>query len=272
MKLRTYNDLHLDHYSSVGKLWYPPELPDDKDTILILAGDLWIGTRFIEYAGHSWISNVAPRFKQVLIVLGNHDYWPCNQDLTILRGAEKCNSMLQDFDIQNVKVLDCDTYQDPDHPDILFVGATLWTDMKKSDPLTMHNMSQFMAYDGKIAYETGEGGAWSRFTSEKWIRTHNRHRDYIKLITEQNPDKKIVVITHHLPLETLGDPRYIGNCDNYYYYSDLSNIILDNKNIMLWLYGHSHFQKDTMMVHCRFINNAVGYISEMMEGQRLVKH
>lgn len=131
-------------------MWYPPELPDDKDTILILAGDIWIGTKFIWNGTDSWISNIAPNFKQVLIVLGNHDYWAIQGgNLTIKDGAKKCNILLEQMCLFNVKVLDCDTFADGDY---LFVGCTLWTDMDKEGPLAMYNMSRFMAYDGRIRY------------------------------------------------------------------------------------------------------------------------
>jgi len=271
----------VDHYVAAGLdangipiMWYPPVLPDEKETILILAGDLWIGTKFIQYAGQSWIGLVAPRFKQVLIVLGNHCYWP-QGDLTILHGAEKCNNMLKDIGLYNVKVLDMDTYADGEY---LFVGCTLWTDMNQTEPLAMYSMPQFMAYDGKIAYETGPNGAWSRFTSEKWVQTHYKHRDYIKHVAAQNRDKKLIVITHHLPLMHLGDPEYQGNMSNAYYMSDLSNLILDNENIIMWFYGHTHHASDTIFPPyaesdgCRMINNCVGYASQHFEQLGLVKH
>lgn len=276
-KLRIYSDIHLDHYGNRGVdphdgrpiMWYPPALPDDLDTTLILAGDLWVGTRFIEFGGASWISHVAKQFKEVFIVLGNHDYWPGNHSLNIVGGGDKCNAMLVDRGILNVTVLDMGCAV---RDDVIFIGATLWTDMAHCDPLTMHRMDSYMAYDGKIAYSTGEGGAWSRFTSEKWIQTFYRHRDYIKMMLELNRDKKAVIITHHLPLLTLGDPMYAGDFGNPYYMSDLSDLILDNENIALWCYGHTHHQKDTMMVHARLINNCVGYQGQHMEQQGLVSH
>lgn len=286
VKIREYSDFHLDWYFANGvpfdattgkmKCWFPPEMPDDKETILILAGDLWIGIKFIEYLGFSWISQVAPRFKQVLIVLGNHDYWPCKNDLTIKAGADKCNKLLQDMCLFNVKVLDMDTYVDGEY---LFVGATLWTDMNKGEPLAMHNMSNFMAYDGKIAYDTGTNGAWSRFTSDKWVQTHMKHRDYIKHVAAQNRDKQLIVITHHVPLMHLGDPIYQGNSSNAYYMSDLSDLILDNDNIKIWFFGHTHHASQTVFPPyaeegdgCRMINNCVGYQGEHLEQLGLVKH
>lgn len=270
MKIRVYSDIHLqlDHYDGSNVQWYPPALPNDKETTLILAGDIWIGSKFIFHGSDSWIGNVAQHFKQVLIVLGNHCYWPMG-DLTIKNGGNTCNAMLQDMCLFNVHVLDCDTFQ---NGDVLFVGATLWTDMNKYDPLTMHRMSTDMNYDGKIAYETGPNGLWSRFTSDRWIKEHRRHRDYIKHVVEQNRDKKVIVITHHIPLLTLGDPNYLGDARNGYYHSDLSDLILDNENIKLWAYGHTHHQNDVTLEHCRLINNCVGYSSEHMEQQNLVKH
>jgi len=249
--------------------WYPPELPDDKETTLILAGDLWVGTRFIEFAGYSWIGDVAPRFKQVLIVLGNHDYWPGNKALTILKGGDTCNAMLQEHGLDNVKVLDMDNHVDGD---VMFVGATLWTDMNKCDPLTMHNMSNCMAYDGKISFNNGKDGAWERFTSQKWVDTHRNHKQYIEMMAKNNPDKKIVVITHHQPLEMMGDPLYKGHEANAYYYSDLSELILDNTNIAAWICGHSHIGFDEQFEHCRLLMNAVGYSSEHREQKGEVKH
>lgn len=272
VELRIYSDTHLDHYDSLAALWRPPVIGNEKEQILCLCGDLWVGTRFIEFGGYSWIGEMAERFKYVLVVLGNHCYWPAKHGLTILEGANKCNAMLQDRGLTNVKVLDCDTFTDPDEPDVLFVGATLWTDMKKGDPLVMEDMTQFMRYDGDIAYETGPNGHFLRFTSQRWVATHHKHKQYIKLIAEQNKDKKIAVLTHHVPLETLIDPRYHGDESNFYYASDLSDLILDNPQIKLWGFGHTHFCQDTMFSGCRFINNSVGYAQEYKEIKKLVKH
>lgn len=277
MKLRVFSDIHLDHFDGrfnaiTGKpvLWYPKPLPDDKETTLILAGDLWIGTRFIEFAGYSWIQDIANQFKEVFIVLGNHDYWPGNHSLTIVGGGDKCNGMLQDCGLFNVHVLNMDTIIRDDY---LFVGCTLWTDMKRGDPLIMYNMPQFMRYDGKIGYEhftNGEG--FTRFSSQKWVDTHAKHRDYIKHVAHHNPDKKIVVITHHIPLTHLGDPSYINDESSYYYFSDLNDLILDNPNIVGWFFGHSHVGQDEIIGNTRLYSNPVGYVGEHREQYNLVKH
>ena len=249
-------------------MWQPEILPDEKETILILAGDLWLGTKFIEYGNFSWIEIMSERFKEVLIVLGNHDYWP-QGGLTIENAAYRCNCLLVDRGLNNVIVLDRDSFE---IDDILFVGCTLWTDMNKCDPLTMYNMPLHMAYDGKITYETGPNGYYKKFTSQKWISTFYLHRDYLKLIVEKNKDKKIVVITHHIPVTHIYDPMYENDPSNGYYMSDLSDFILDNPHIKLWCYGHTHFTSDEILGSTRLYNNSVGYQGEHKEQQKLVKH
>ena len=278
MKIRVYSDLHLDWFFADGisfnpvtrqmNIWRPPELPDDKDTVLVLAGDLWVGSKWIKWADYSWIKEVAPRFKEVIVVLGNHDYWP-QGGLTIRAAGDKLNAMLQDHGVFNVHVLDMSTKE---IDGVLFVGATLWTDMDKGDPSVMYMMPRYMRYDGSISYETGPDGKWIRFTSEKWVSTHKGHRDYIKHVLAQNQDKKVVVVTHHVPLLTLGDPLYLSKDSNAYYMSDLSDIIMDNDNLKLWAYGHTHYQKVSELAGTKLVNNSVGYTSEHHEQEGNVKH
>lgn len=283
MKIRQYSDTHIEHYlrdfhttrlvspedPPREPFWYPPPLPDDKETTLLLAGDIGCGTNWIETGDYCWIAKVSAQFKQVLIVLGNHDYWPFGDKLTIEKGGEKCNALLQDMGFYNVKVLDMDTYSDGD---FLVVGATLWTDMFKASPYAMMNMKNCMAYDGKILHATGPDGYFERFTSERWILTHDKHKSYIRHVVENNPDKKIVVLTHHVPIPSLIDPHYAGDPSNAYYVSDLSEFVLDNPNIIYWGSGHVHFQSVNKIGECTFVNNCVGYPGEHHEQQNNVKH
>jgi Icc-related predicted phosphoesterase len=294
MLLRQYSDLHLDSYwipghhngtffepAHWGELWYPPFRADDKETTLLLTGDIWIGSHFIFSNGTSWIQGVAKRFKQVLIVLGNHDYWACKEYLTIKDGAKKCNDRLAQMGIFNVKVLDCDTYQDEN---VLFVGCTLWTDLNKQEPLTVFNLPGYMRdADMTAIYEEGNvdkmwpseiphASGFSRFTPERWLETHDRHKAYLKLIFEQNRDKEIIVLTHHVPLLTLSNPAFPPTFVSGYYASDLSELILDNHHVKYWFHGHSHFQHETTLGETMIINNCVGYKNQNFERLGLVKH
>lgn len=266
MKLRIYSDIHLDCYDA-KTMWYPKPLPNDNRTTLVIAGDLWTGTKFIEYGEESWVSVVASRFKYVVIVLGNHDYWPCSNKLTITDGVDKCNAMLADRYLHNVFILDATAVT---LDEITFIGATLWTDMNKHNPLAMCSMDNYMAYDGKIAYKTHNG--FQRFSSEKWVGTHSFQKKRMADLLVKHADDKCVIVTHHLPLHQMGDPFYKGDFANAYYMSDMSDFILDNLNINLWCCGHSHNPNDFMFEHARMYMNPVGYQSEGFEVQGIVKH
>lgn len=255
MNIRYYSDMHLDFYRGPKDMWFPPVLPDDKNTTLLLSGDVWRGTDFIHKNDYSWISLIAQRFKQVLIVLGNHDYWPCDQSISIVRGGEICNSLLIDSGFYNVKVLDCDTYLDED---VLFVGATLWTDLSQEDPFVVMNMPNYMMPDSEIAYDD----SGQLFSSEKWLQTHYRHKDYLRHVVEQNKDKVVVIMTHHVPLIELGDPNFEGHQSNGYFMNDLSTFVMDNDNIKMWVSGHVHVPSISTLNQCCFLNNAVGYPGE----------
>jgi hypothetical protein len=133
------------------------------------------------------------------------------------------------------------------------------------------DLRNVMFQDGNIAYDI-QGKFFERFTADKWCDTHKKHRQYIDHVARNNQDKKIFVITHHLPLEHVGDPYYKGDTANAYYASDLSDVILDNANITHWCFGHSHFQREEFFEQCLMINNAVGYKNEGNEIYKNVIH
>ncbi len=281
MKIRIYSDLHLDWFATskidtmkkvaftegkelIDLFWTPPHLDTDKDTVLILAGDIWEGIKPVLWGDFSYLGSIASRFKYILCIPGNHDYW----DESVKTLVSKANRMLQEQGINNVKYMDRDCIQ---IDDVLFVGCTLWTDMNKCDPFAVFDMPRIMRPDSKIIHQFHEQYV-DRLTSQKWIEEHYNSVDYIKLMCELNRDKKIVVITHHAPLNHLIDPYYEGDMSNAYYTSDLSDLILDNENIKLWAYGHIHYQRDLMFDHCRIINNCVGYRSQKFDEYERVKH
>ena len=87
--IRIFSDIHLDfdYYGIKGKnisfdkIWRPTKLSTDKETILILAGDLWHSHKIFSFMGKSWLKGISQRYGLVLVVLGNHDFWNGNLPL-----------------------------------------------------------------------------------------------------------------------------------------------------------------------------------------------
>ena len=116
MKLRIVSDIHLEFEE-----YFIEEHPDDKDTTLILAGDIGVGTE----VPFDFIQNYAGQFKNIVYVLGNHEFYH--------NVVEDVRAFWANHNIKNLTVLD-DAEAIIDG--VRFTGGTLWTDMNHNDWFT----------------------------------------------------------------------------------------------------------------------------------------
>lgn len=237
MKIRIASDIHWEFDHRGGKeFWTPSELPDDKETVLILAGDLWWGNLSIKV-----IRTFNERFKKVLVVLGNHDYW--HQDKSI-------NMVLLDYwkgleHLDNVELLD----KDPVIVDgVTFIGCTLWTDFNFGNPKVMADSANVMVADySNIKHFNPQ--IWEMENAANFLMIH-------EAVKKADP---VVVVTHHSPSSMSVHSRFKGSPDNYYFHSDYDEYIMDNPNIKLWVHGHMHNFSDYMIRQTRVVANPKGY-------------
>src|ERR1017187_5268713 len=202
-------------------LWFPKPMPDDGETTLVLAGDLGtsttvFGLQFEDGKEYSWVEDVASRFKDVVVVFGNHDHW--NDHFTTL--APKCKAIVEKLGLTNVHVLEKDTWVSPDG--VTFIGATLWTDMKGEDPLVVKDATLIMRAD--FTYQR------SPWTPKLWVSENRKAFQYIKQVVERT-DAPIVVVTHFTPTHQAAQGRYRGDSANDYYHNRYEEFILDNPQI-----------------------------------------
>lgn len=195
------------------------------------------------------------KYDRVLYVAGNHEHYDgkFNQTHDLLR---EC---LADT---NVEVLERDTV---DIGGTLFVGATLWSDT--SDPMVEMIVKESMndyhsirvkEYWGNESTQVNYRRLHPRDTTYNFIKS----RDYIETVAKNNPDKDIVVMTHHAPSHLSVDPMFLADKHkemNRAYYSDLDQLILDRENIKFWCHGHTHSNHDYMIGQCRVLCNPRGY-------------
>lgn len=239
--IRPYNDLHNEF-----DVYNIPVLPNESQTVLSLAGDIYDRKHLME-----WIRPLAVRFRAVVFVLGNHDYWKGDVD----RLPIAITHWLRDNNITNVHLLRDSRVE---IGNTIFIGGTGWTDFNKKDPLTMISYKPFNDFR-KIRCHN---------YARRWDPTeaYRRHQDFksgIRSIMSKAEtfDKRVVVLSHHAPHQMSLDPRYAQDrVDNGYYASDLSDLILDYPNIVLWHHGHVHCKKDYMIGQCRIICNPRGYL------------
>ena len=251
MKIAVCSDLHLEF----GGI----ELKNTDADVLILSGDICVASKmekFMEFFEH-----VNSEFPVTLMIMGNHEHY----DGDFAKSADIIRNHLKPYG--NIHFLDKECFE---IDGVTFIGGTLWTDMNKEDPLTMHSMSGMMndyrlvKNSSRMVSFKDEDGKFhereSSFCPEDSVEDHRKMLGYIQSVIEGKHDQKFVVVGHHAPSKLSTHPRYKHEAMmNGAYSSDLSEYIMDHPQIKLWTHGHTHEDFDYMLGSTRIVCNPRGY-------------
>jgi Icc-related predicted phosphoesterase len=256
MKIRYMSDLHLEfeRYSKrdgtiINKDSYfvvPPQ-DDDADTILILAGDVAIIERPHTYM--HFLETVGKQFKEVLYVMGNHEFY-CHG--VFQTAIDKLKTNLENV---NIRVLQDDSVIIDGHK---FFGATLWTNFNKGNPLTMYQAAQYMS-DYKQIVDRDPTNNFSKLKTSTIYAAHLNTVAKLEAFLANNTGA--IVITHHLPSYKSVNEQYHGDYSNYFYYSDLDELMAIYKP-KLWFHGHTHRSCEYTFFDTTVCCNPRGYLGE----------
>lgn len=253
-KFRITSDLHLDHYAVYSEkthLSYREtshakilkQTVDDANQTLIIAGDI-ATQKYLNDEKIALIRVLSDRFKNVLIVLGNHDFWSeleYSEVLKFYRNAFK--------DLKNVSILENDTII---IDDVYIFGATYWTNFYESETQRIN------ARIGMMDYRLMPGNQTPDFIYNK----NKESYEALHRFCYDNRDKKRLIITHHIPCDRQIAQEYMrspvnGAFSNGYYEPDFSDVFFDPD---LWISGHIHNSTDYMVGEkTRIITNPYGY-------------
>lgn len=226
-RLQYLSDVHLEIKNKIPKI-------NKVGDYLALLGD--IGNPYNKNY-KNFISQAADKFEKVFVISGNHEYW---NNINMKNTDCQIDKVCMNF--PNVYFLNNTFFHDKD---FIFFGATLWSEIKN--------------------FQTKKeiGDRWKIIYDKELITDHNinsihfRTRKYIKNIPD---NKKVIILTHHLPSYSMITPQYQG--EKYKpvhdrFASDLDDLI--KPPMVAWLCGHSHCQYDTYInnVYCGI--NSVGY-------------
>lgn len=250
MKIKVVSDLHLEFADVHIKN------NDNNDIdVLILSGDILVASKVhkpeSEYGKRfrDFLKRCSFQFPHVIYVAGNHEFYDSGRFFGSLEEL-KLACMIHD----NVYFLERETKT---IDDVLFVGGTLWTDMNKFDPLTMHAVRDMM--NDYRAIRNDKNG-FIPLKPADTVERHRMTRDYIFHIADENKDKKIVVVTHHTPSFQSCSEQYKSDyLMNGAYHSELSEQIFDRPQIKLWTHGHTHHCFDYTIGETRVVCNPRGY-------------
>lgn len=265
MKIQLCSDLHLE-FSDINIT------NEDNADVLILSGDIMIAQDLHEHHAadfnpyssgaladlsrrlqrvarfRNFLERCSVQFPHVVYVMGNHEFYHGKFYASIDHMREE----VAKFD--NIYLLENDTKV---INDVVFVGATLWTNMNKHDPMTMHAVKDMMNDFRTIRNDRREYAAMS---PRDVVLRHTHTLDYFRARLSEHKDKKCVVVGHHSPsFKSVHESHRSQILMNGAYHSDLSEFILDHPQIALWTHGHTHHPFDYVIGETRVVCNPRGY-------------
>lgn len=287
LKFRYTSDLHLEFAfdKDAGFLTYKssqqemfdkfydyaeqlvPEHPDDPDSIIILAGDICDGSRAsTRYAG--FFSNLAARFKYVIWVGGNHEYYG-------FKLSEKYNERIKtqmSENWPNVKFLNEERFNVPDS-DVVILGTTLWTNFNNHDPLAMYHASNSINDYKHITFVDDERGIYRTLRPMDTVKLFQEQWGWllwsINSINDSSPTKQLVVVTHHAPAYESIPQRYVDKNDmgSHAYASNLPWMSITGELPVAWVHGHIHDSNSYTIDEMKVLSNPYGYIGDHINPQ-----
>ncbi|MFK5914122.1 MAG: metallophosphoesterase [Woeseiaceae bacterium] len=238
----THNEFFRGYYSeeSLNGLWACKIPPTDAD-IIILAGDIDIGVKGVE-----WAINESKRLnKSIVYVPGNHEYY----------GYDIPETLAEMHDISkdtNVHVLDNSSII---LHGVRILGTTLWTDYKAAKntdqkaamEVVSHSLNdhRLITYDGKA------------FTTQQALVLHLKSREWLLQNLNSKFDGPTVVVTHHGPSDACQHKSFPLSPISSAFHSQMDDMV---GMADLWIYGHTHSNLDTFINGTRLVSNQFGYV------------
>lgn len=245
MNFYLWSDLHTDFgdfefHRGLYRRNYP----------LIIAGDLGTSKNVPE----ELLKEVSDYFENVIVVLGNHDFYGARIDDVLDNYRELSSKYGFHFLEDSSVVID----------DVEFIGSVLWTDMNNANVLDVNN-AHIHLNDFKHIRDF-KNGMWTsrgRTGTLRWLDRNANSREYLNNKCRENSEQKKIVITHHAPHPICVDSKYKGQGSNYLYHctdKKIEDLFFDDLGILCWVHGHMHTQNTKELNNIPIFRNARGYI------------
>lgn len=257
MKVNVISDLHLEF----------EELTLPGGDVLILSGDVLeakhlkaqdfapevialnerMGIKDSRYV--KFFTEECAKYRHVIYVMGNHEHYHFKFNKTYDHLKANLPTNVHLLEKESVEI-----------DNVVFIGATLWTDCNNGDPMTMMTLQHGMNDYKTVTNHYKAKGLYYKLTPKVTYEDHIRAKEYISEAAKAAGDKPVVVVTHHSPSRKSTKPQYEDDFHlNGGYSSNLEEFIMDHPNIKVWTHGHTHHTFDYMIGTTRILCNPRGY-------------
>jgi len=259
MTFRLLSDLHYEMYYP-GCSDTPPNIPTQKDSVLILAGDIYPASQRKEFT--RYLEYLSGKAELVLFVPGNHEFYCEDRHLPMRFLEESMISACREVAASRITYMD---KMELDVNGVRYLGATLWTNI----PYGLHDMA--------LSHMNDYSRIWSsplkNITPNEITALHVRDREWLRMRVRKAEIErmdKVVIVTHHVPefrLPTKTERSSDAGIGRFYYNTDMKPVI-DSKTVVAWCCGHDHVSRferplgldgKTDLTAPVFISNALGY-------------
>lgn len=255
--IRYMSDLHLNKKGT----WLPSELETDKESLLILAGDVGDSEGFGINDYIRFLSALEKRFPRILYVAGNHEH----AGTTFGYFTVEMKTSLKNWFGDKVLLLDNEAVEiETVGKRLLVAGTTLWTDFSRQNPLVtmaaQRVIRDFHAIRGFSTFAViRENQQARRFLQNTVDNMRLKGGDYLD-------STNLVVVSHFSPCYLSGHADFKTSPLNGYYHNDIMEELMDwgdVKSQSLWIHGHTHHRADYRWDNWRITCNPLGYNHEL---------
>ncbi|MGY3356425.1 putative phosphodiesterase [Bradyrhizobium sp. GM0.4] len=256
MRIHIFSDLHVD--IDHNEMQQPPNVDAD---VIVCAGDAAApGTLALRI-----VRDLYPdRGRPLIYVPGNHDFYSFydthNPSLKTTWEEQHARMPEVAADLGITLLNDASV----EIGDVLFIGATLWTDFLVRPPyvpITEAMRTASKSMNDYRAIKVAPGRSRDMLKPAQTIAAHKTSVAFIeKTLAERPDDQAAVVVTHHAP-----SPRsllrwpMLSELDYCYASAGVERLMTGDAAPQLWLHGHIHRNRDYTIGDCRVIANPRGY-------------
>ena len=248
MRLHILCDLHLE--------FGPVEIPATNADVVILAGDMHVGTK-----GAAWALQQFPT-TPIIYLMGNHEFY--HNSLPALTGTIQRGTAGTHLHLLENSAVEINGYT--------FLGCTLWTDFSiATDPEAAMRVAEERMNDYRIITNSNEKGAL------RARDTARMNRESVAWLADQlakcDPERTIVV-THHAPSQRSEAPYHANSPLSPAFISNTDSLV-QQSGVPLWIHGHTHFNVDyriqsrrvlSKKESTRVLSNQFGYPGQPCKG------